>query len=170
MAYRPIAIVDKNDVPIGSCDTVAEAYTKGLIHRIVRVFVFKSDGRMLIQLRSMSVNQGGLWDQSVGGHVDYGEDYDTAGIRETSEELGIDNPQLTLLRKYYSEERMGEKTLHRFEQLYTCVYDGPIKYDPVEVSAVEWISTQELGRQIASETEKFTSGFVNAYGRYKSLH
>ena len=59
-----------------------------LIHRSVHVFVFNSAGELYLQKRSMSKDvQPGKWDTSVGGHLDHGEEYDAAVLREMEEEL-----------------------------------------------------------------------------------
>ena len=64
-----IVFVDKNDNVIGS-GTREEALQKGIIRRIVRIFLFNSKGELLIQKRSSNVRLPGKWVQSVGGHVD----------------------------------------------------------------------------------------------------
>ena len=42
---------------------------------------------MLLQRRPPDKENGGCWDKTVGGHVDAGEDFDQAAVRETGEEL-----------------------------------------------------------------------------------
>ena len=81
-----IAIVDENDHIIGAAER-SEVRAKGLRCRIARVFLINSDGKILLTRRSENQNDmPGAWDQSVGGHVDEGEDYLAAAQRETFEE------------------------------------------------------------------------------------
>ena len=62
-----------------------------LLHHTSHVVVFHpAGGRILLQKRSRSKDiQPGKWDTAVGGHVDAGEDYLTAALRELREELGV---------------------------------------------------------------------------------
>jgi 8-oxo-dGTP pyrophosphatase MutT (NUDIX family) len=45
---------------------------------------------VLLQRRPADKENGGRWDKSVGGHVDAGESFDTAIVREAGEELFSD--------------------------------------------------------------------------------
>jgi len=70
--------------------TRREVHATGLWHRAVHVLVFDAAGRVFLQKRSMKKDLSpGLWDSSCSGHLDAGEDYDAAAVRELSEELGV---------------------------------------------------------------------------------
>lgn len=61
-----------------------------LLHPVVHLHVFDSDGRLYLQKRPLWKDiQPGKWDTAVGGHVDYGEDIGEALRREAREELGL---------------------------------------------------------------------------------
>ena len=77
--------------------TRREVHATGLWHRAVHILVFDGTGRVLLQKRSMLKDLSpGLWDSSCSGHLDAGEDYDAAAIRELAEEIGavIHEPRL----------------------------------------------------------------------------
>ena len=68
----------------------SEVHARNLLHRSVHALVFDSNQRVFLQLRSDDRDcDPSLWDSSVGGHLQAGEDYDHAIIREAQEELGI---------------------------------------------------------------------------------
>ena len=70
-----ITFVDEQDNVIGA-GSKQEAWTKGIYHRVSRIFLFNSKGELLIQKRSDNcVSLPGRWDQSAAGHVDEGETY-----------------------------------------------------------------------------------------------
>jgi isopentenyl-diphosphate delta-isomerase type 1 len=165
-----IVFVDENDVPIGA-GTKQEATEKGIIHRVIRIFIMNSKGEILLQKRSDNcITSPGKWDQSVGGHVDEGESYDEAAYRELKEELGIEGVELQEITKYYSEgEHLQNKNqFKRFNTIYTGGYDGEFILDPEEVSEVKWISPTELEAWIERDPNELTNGAINAYKHLKS--
>lgn len=62
-----------------------------LLHPVVHLHIFNSQGDIYLQKRPEWKDiQPGRWDTAVGGHIDLGENVETALRRETLEELGID--------------------------------------------------------------------------------
>ncbi|HPE87651.1 MAG: NUDIX domain-containing protein [Bacteroidales bacterium] len=78
-----------------------------LLHPVVHLHIISSDRKKIfLQLRSKTKKiQPGRWDTAVGGHVEAGENLETALRRETKEEIGIalSNPQMVLQYKWKSE-------------------------------------------------------------------
>lgn len=68
----------------------AEAKRSSLAVGAINVLLVDAGGRVLLQRRPEDRENGGLWDKSVGGHVDAGEGFDQAAVRETGEELFSD--------------------------------------------------------------------------------
>jgi 8-oxo-dGTP pyrophosphatase MutT (NUDIX family) len=66
----------------------------------VNVLLVSSKGEVLLQRRSEDKENGGRWDKTVGGHVDEGETFDEAAVREAGEELFGDgaSPRVRLAR------------------------------------------------------------------------
>ena len=64
-----------------------DAKAKGLAAGAVQLLLVNPDGLVLLQRRREDKENGGLWDKSVGGHVQAGESFDAALIREANEEL-----------------------------------------------------------------------------------
>ena len=59
--------------------------------RIAVVLVFNTKGEIILQQVAFTKKKdAGKWSYSAAGHVDAGEDYPTAALRELKEELGID--------------------------------------------------------------------------------
>jgi 8-oxo-dGTP pyrophosphatase MutT (NUDIX family) len=75
-----------------------DAGRHGLAVGAVNVLLVNAHGRVLLQKRRADKDNGGLWDKSVGGHVDAGEDFDHAAVREAGEELfgDADTPRVHL--------------------------------------------------------------------------
>jgi 8-oxo-dGTP pyrophosphatase MutT (NUDIX family) len=64
-----------------------EAKRSGLAVGAINLLLVNARGEVLLQRRPADKENGGRWDKSVGGHVDAGEDFDTAARREAGEEL-----------------------------------------------------------------------------------
>lgn len=83
-------IVDKNGNPTGKTALKSEAHTRGLYHNTIHLWLYTSLGEILLQQRShKKAIYPLLWDVSVAGHIDAGESFIEAALRETEEEIGL---------------------------------------------------------------------------------
>ncbi len=64
-----------------------ESQAPGRAAGAVQMLVVNAQGQVLLQRRREDKENGGLWDKSVGGHVQAGESFDQALVREANEEL-----------------------------------------------------------------------------------
>jgi isopentenyl-diphosphate delta-isomerase len=158
--------VDKDDKIIGS-GGIKDAVDAGIIVRLSRMILFNKKGEMLLQQRSDKVILPHKWDHASGGHVDEGEDYPEAAVRELAEEMGITDVKLTAVAKYYDEEAVLGKTKKSYNVLFTGNYDGEVTIDKDEVENYKWIAIADLEQQIQTAPDDFTDGFKRAYREYK---
>ena len=79
-------VYDEAGAVIGSMER-GEAKAQGFAAGAVQLLLVNPQGRVLLQRRRDDKENGGLWDKSVGGHVQAGETFDAALIREANEEL-----------------------------------------------------------------------------------
>jgi len=163
-----IIVVDEDNKEVGTAE-MSDAHKNGLIHRIVRIFLFNSKGELFLQQRSYKMSSSpGLWDQSAGGHVDEGETNLEAAVRESEEEIGLKNTELEEAGTYYAEtdQSVSGQTLKRFNILYTATSDSPLILDPYEVESGRWVKLEELDQLILEKPEDFTTGLVGALKFY----
>lgn len=67
-----------------------QVHEQGHWHRTSQVYVLNNQNELLCNLRHPSKDLfPKLWDVSIGGHLEPGENYETCALRELSEELGI---------------------------------------------------------------------------------
>jgi isopentenyldiphosphate isomerase len=168
MADALIQIVDEQDRPVRAA-TKQEAWDEGLIHRIVRIMATAPDGRVLLQKRSQTMDlYPGCWDHSASGHVDAGEDYDTAACRETAEELGIAADKLETIGSYESHGVFAGRKLHRFNRVYRLALDPatPIWAQDSEVAGVRWYAVGDIKRLIKESPHEVTDGLRQVIERY----
>lgn len=149
-------VVNERDEPVRRA-LRSEVHAKGWLHRAVHVLVFDDHGRLFLQKRSMSKDTSpGLWDSSCSGHLDAGEDYDAAAIRELQEELGlaVTVPPLRWLRVDACEETGWE-----YCWVYRLSSNGPFVLNPDEIEGGDWLAPAEVTRRIAERPQDYCSSF-----------
>jgi isopentenyl-diphosphate delta-isomerase len=84
-----LPVVDERDQVVGRARR-GDIHARGLLHRAVHIMVFDAPGRIYLQKRSANKDTHPLmWTSSASGHVDPGEGYEQAAVRELDEELGL---------------------------------------------------------------------------------
>jgi len=155
-------VVDASDRVIGSAPR-SEIHARGLLHRAVHLWLYDPAGRILLQRRSLTKDrEPGKWTSSVSGHVNAGEEYDTAMLREIPEEIGVSADSC---RDF---GRLGffpacQETDQEFVWLYRAVHAGPFQPDPTEVAGLEWFDPQQLDLRIQKQSDEFSSCLVHLW-------
>lgn len=159
-----ITFVDESDEVIGA-GTKQDVWTKGIRHRIVRIFVLNSHGDVLLAQRGHTLESlPGRWNESAAGHVDEGEDYQTAAERETGEELGIAHARVEEVGRFKSDETdEPDKQKKRWTAVYVVRYDGELLPSTREVAATKWMSPKEAMEWMEREPSLFTEGCILAF-------
>ncbi len=156
-------IVDEQNKVTGQASRQEVHGNPSLIHRVVHVLVFNPKGELFLQKRSRCKDvHPGKWDTSVGGHVDAGESYDDAALREMREELGIQGIKLEFLHTYLHKNSFESE----FVQSYRCCWDGSIRTDPEEIEEGRFWSLKEISD---SDPLLFTPNFLDELKRFENL-
>jgi isopentenyl-diphosphate delta-isomerase type 1 len=160
-------IVDDADRVVGQAPR-REVHARGLSHRATHVLVHDDAGRVFLQLRSLGKDMfPGCWDSSCSGHLDAGEDYETAARRELGEELGWHDASLPLrpLLKLATSPETG----HEFIQIYALgPVTGPFTLHPEEISDGQWLTPGELIAWIEREPEAFASAARSLWTEHRA--
>lgn len=139
--------------------TRREVHATGLWHRAVHVMVFDADGRVFLQKRSMLKDLSpGQWDSSCSGHLDAGEEYDAAAVRELREEIGVELAAGATLVRWFRIEACAE-TGWEFVWVYRLRHDGPIVVNPLEIQYGEWVKPDEVTARIARDPGLYCPSF-----------
>ncbi len=156
---------DRNEV-IGQ-ETRSVVHARGLKHRAVHVLVFRKNGDLFIQKRSMAKDADpGRWDTSAAGHLDAGEGYMEAARREVKEELGVDCPDsLTFL--FASDARPD--TGNEFIEVYRCEHEGPFVLHPDEIEDGRWIAISELEAWMKEKPGEHASALHHVMSEWRTL-
>lgn len=150
-------LVDEQGNVIGSA-TRSECHSgSGLLHPVVHLHVFDSEGRLYLQRRPLWKDiQPGKWDTAVGGHIDYGEDTLSALRREAREELGLVDFEARLLRRYVFENERERELINAY---CTTVSSTPTPSD--ELDGGRFWSRTEIIDSIGKGV--FTPNFESEY-------
>lgn len=149
MIQKNVIWVDKNDNELGII-SVEKAHREGLCDRIVIVYVTRANGDIILQER-----MDGRLDHSCAGHVDPGETYETAAVRELKEELGIETP-LTEIGKGISGERglmvAGYNICHVFK-IFVCEAE-PGTLAKGEVKSIFWANPDDVLKAMQKDADE----------------
>jgi isopentenyl-diphosphate delta-isomerase type 1 len=151
-----LSVVDSTDSVIGE-KRRDKIHLQGLRHRAVHVLVFNPKGALFLQKRGKhKVENPGLWDSSVAGHVDAGESYDECCVREVEEEVGLILDQVPpRLFKLDASVDTGME----FAWVYRVETDKILVPNLEEMSGGDWFDPAELDRWVSSGAESLSPVF-----------
>ncbi|MDO1500434.1 NUDIX domain-containing protein [Winogradskyella maritima] len=147
-----IDIMDADGNPTETSALKSEIHSKGHFHNTIHLWLFTSDGHILLQQRShKKAIHPLLWDVSVAGHIDSGESFRTAVLRETEEEIGLtlDSRELTKIGTclHQSEYNEGQIKDYEFHQVYIAQLKSKLANlipQENEVEALKLVSIPEF--------------------------
>jgi isopentenyldiphosphate isomerase len=150
-------VVDEDGNTIGEAlRSVCHDGVSKLLHPVVHLHLFNSEGKLYLQKRSMKKDvQPGKWDTSVGGHVSPGEDITEALRREASEELGISVGEAIFVSKYVWESSVEKELVNSF----MTVSDQLPLINPDEIEEGRYWTAEEISE--ATGKGVFTPNFEN---------
>ncbi len=155
-----LEIVDNDGNVLGTAPRDKIHGDPALMHKVVHVLVFRSDGSLLLQKRSEQKDVGaGKWDTSVGGHMAPGEGIEQAAHREMLEELGIDVPLEFIYRYVFSNDFESEMVF-----TFRCTYDGKLRLNKEEIDEVRPWGLDEIRDKLDSGL--FCGNFIYEFNYY----
>lgn len=133
----------------------SEVHRLKLRHRAAHIFLLRSDGRMLVHLRSPDKEEfPSVWTSSASGHLSSGEGYEESAARELTEELGVTAPLIRL-----ASFDACPDTSNEFTEVFLARSDAEIVADPHEISDVEWLFIDEIAARLQAEPKSFSPAF-----------
>ena len=154
-------IVDEEGRVTGSA-TRGECHNGSrLLHPVVHLHVFNSNGELYLQKRpDWKDIQPGKWDTAVGGHIDFGETPDQALRREVSEELGITDFIPERVGQYVFDSRRERELVY----VNRTVYDGEIRPSKDELAGGRFWRIDEIRAALGQGI--LTPNFESEYQRF----
>jgi len=163
-----VILVDRDDAEPGTQEKI-EAHREGNLHRAFSVFVYNSQGDLLIQQRSGDkYHAGGLWTNACDGHPRPGEPTAEAARRRLREEMGFDCDLEHVSRFIYRAELDHELIEHEVDHVYVGHFNGEPEPDPDEAAAYRWVSPAVLKSEIEQAPNLYAPWFKIALRRLPS--
>lgn len=154
-----IDVLDENGNLTGKKEDKDTIHKTGIWHREVAVLIQNEQGEYLIQKRAATKKQApNKWGLTA-GHVDAGEDYEHAMVREIKEELGIevlidDLQPLGIFKQPFQNEKTTNnnytkyylyKTNKKIEEYTICLE---------ELSELKYITLKEMEEAVENRDER----------------
>ena len=154
-------VVDLSDHPLRQVPR-EQVHRENLFHRAIHIFVTRDYSRLLLQQRSESKDLDPfLWTSSCSGHVDAGEDYLCAAIRECEEELGIIEERKSF-KEIFRTSPCSE-TGNEFVRVYLLRSEKEIVFNREEILQTKEYSIKEIEYLIKNQPEGFSGSFKHLF-------
>lgn len=164
-----VVLVDPDGRRVGTEGKLRAHRDGGLLHLAFCVFVFGTDGRLLLQQRAQcKYHFPGLWSNSCCGHPRPDEAVVAAGERRLGEELGFTTRLRPVERFiYHADDEVSGLSEHELAHvLVGIVAEAHPAPDPAEIDAWRWASAASLASEIEAHPERFTPWFRHIVTSY----
>lgn len=162
-------IVDDKDNIIGQ-KTREEIHQQGLLHQEIHVYFITTNKEIIFQHRAKDKDTyPDLLDATVGGHVDIGDTYQSAAIREIEEETGLIIGQADLIflnkvKKKSSSDSATGKINNAWRENYIYYFNGQLsdlKVEDGKALGFELWPIEKLKNISEEEKKRFIPYVVN---------
>ncbi|MEG1198654.1 MAG: isopentenyl-diphosphate Delta-isomerase, partial [Algoriella sp.] len=118
-----VVLVDQDDQKLGLMEK-QQAHVAGLLHRAFSVFVFNSNGELMIQQRAASkYHSPTLWTNTCCSHPRDNETYEQAAHRRLQEEMGFDCDLEFKFSFIYKAHLDNNLTEHELDHVFIGTFD-----------------------------------------------
>jgi len=163
-----VILVDEHDNALGVLGKL-EAHLTGRLHRAISVFIFNSQGELLLQQRAAGkYHSAGLWSNTCCSHPRAGESSLAAARRRLQEEMGLDCPLTFRYSFIYKAELDHGLTEHEYDHVFFGASDAVPIPDPAEVGAYRYISLDRLNMYIEQQPEHYTEWFKLCIAKFNN--
>lgn len=154
-----VILVNELDQEIGLMEKM-EAHKKGLLHRAFSVFIFNTEGKMLLQQRADSkYHSPNLWTNTCCSHPRKGESTMEAANRRLKEEMGLQckvSHEFQFIYKVDLDQNMIE---HELDHVFMGVTDDLPVLNSAEVKAYRYEFPAAVAKEMEDQPDRFTSWF-----------
>lgn len=153
---KKVILVDENDIPIGEMDKL-EVHRRGLRHRAFSIFIFNSNGELLLQRRAMEkYHSPGLWTNTCCSHPEPWETTIESAHKRIQEEMGMSTVLYPLFDFSYTESFDNGLIENEFDHVFIGMTDEVPRPNRAEVSDWKYVNLTDLKKEMAKNPQEFT--------------
>jgi len=153
-----VVLVDEKDKVVGLKEKFAAHRNPVPLHRAISIVIYnRNKSQILITKRSAKKPTWPLyWSNAVCSHPHPGETYAKAAKRRLVEELGIKISLKELGRFVYQAKLNKTWGEHEYDAVFVGTYEGTLHPNPKEIVGFEWLTINQLKKELAKNPGKFT--------------
>ena len=154
-----VILVDERDNQLGLMPKM-EAHEKAVLHRAFSVFIFNSNGDLMLQQRAAhKYHSPLLWTNTCCSHQRDGESNIEAGKRRLVEEMGFSTELKEVFSFIYKAPFDNGLTEHELDHVMVGYFDGVPEVNPEEVASFKWMSLEAIKEDIELHPNLYTAWF-----------
>jgi isopentenyl-diphosphate delta-isomerase len=145
-----------NDGTVRTMDKM-EAHRRGLRHRAVSVFVFNSQGDLLLQRRAPDkYHSPGRWTNTCCTHCRQGEVPSDTAVRRLREEMGLQCCLREVFSFSYHADVGNGMIENEFDHVFVGECDESPTPDSTEISDWKWMTPTAIRQALVNSPEQYT--------------
>lgn len=162
MSNVEVVLVDQNDFTLGSMEKF-RAHQEGVLHRAISVFLFDTQGRLLLQKRSAKkYHSGGLWSNTCCSHPKPGQTLEQSVNETLMRELNITCNTHKVGSFIYKKKLNNNLIEHEYDHIFVGEYSAVVSPNPEEVEEWKYVPIEEVFSDIKNNPTLFTPWFLEA--------
>lgn len=160
-----VILVDENDNEVGTEEKI-KAHEDAKLHRAFSIFIFNSNGEMILQRRALKkYHCGGLWTNTCCSHPRKGETLEQAAHRRLKEEMGFDTELERVFSFIYNAPFENGLTEHELDHVFIGTYNDQPNINKEEVEEWKTITVEDLKKDVEQNPQNYTPWFKIALER-----
>ncbi|CAN5243465.1 isopentenyl-diphosphate Delta-isomerase [soil metagenome] len=151
-----ITAVDEEGRVTGTVDKL-QAHVKGKLHRAFSIFIFNTDGQLLLQQRAEDkYHSGGKWTNTCCSHPSMGDQTKNAGHRRLREEMGFDCEITEIFSFRYCETLDNGLIENELDHVFFGISNELPTINPSEVKDFKYIDMDILAYELKTNPGIYT--------------
>ena len=166
-----LILVDEDDNDVGYLSKALCHDGDGVLHRAFSLFLFDDRGDLLLQKRAEGKRLWpGYWSNSCCSHPRRGESMEIATTRRLSDELNIEASLEHVYRFCYTADFGDAGAENELCHVFLGRVEGNVRPNESEISAIRFVSANEVQQELAQRPERFTPWFTQEWRELKENH
>lgn len=160
-----IILVNEEDEKVSSEEKIKAHKDGGKLHRAFSVFIFNSEGKLLLQKRAENkYHSGGLWSNTCCSHPYEGESVKKAAESRLKAEMGFTCDLQEEFSFIYEADFDSGLTEKEFDHVLFGVCKKKPDPNPDEVSDWKWVEPEEVRKDAKENPGEYTPWFRKIIG------